>query len=97
MKRTPNMVISLSELEEILPDNRTNPNVNDEEIGKLVSKFLRSEKEVVRNVFIRKYWYFDSTGDIAKRYSFSESKIKSMLYRTRNKLRDYLEKEGVRI
>ncbi len=97
MKRGPNMVMSLSELKEILPDNRINPNMDDEEIGRLISQFLRSEKETVRNVFMRKYWCFDSIEDIAKRYSFSESKVKSMLYHTRNKLRKYLEKEGVRV
>ena len=46
-------------------------------------------------MFIRRYWYFDSVGDIAKRYGFSESKVKSMLHHTRNRLRKYLEKEGV--
>lgn len=97
MKRTPNMVMSLSELEEILPDNRIKPNVDDEEIGRLISQFLRGEKETVRNVFMRKYWCFDSIEDIAKRYSFSESKVKSMLYHTRNKLKEYLDKKGIKI
>lgn len=97
MKRAPDMVMSLSELEEVLPDNRINPNVGDEEIGKLINKFLRGEKETVRNVFIRKYWCFDSIEDIAKRYSFSESKVKSMLYHTRNKLRKHLEREGIKV
>ena len=57
--------------------------------------FLRKEKEDSRNVFIRRYWYFDSVGDIAKCYGFSESKVKSMLHHTRNRLRKYLEREGV--
>ena len=34
---------------------------------------------------------------IAKRYSFTESKVKNMLFYTRNKLKDYLIKEGVEI
>lgn len=97
MKRGSNMIMSLSELEEILPDNRINPNVDDEEIGRLISQFLRGQKETVRNVFIRKYWCFDSIEDIAKRYSFSESKVKSMLYHTRNKLKEYLEKKGIKV
>jgi len=41
-----------------------------------------------------RYWYMDSISDIAKQFAFSESKVKSMLYRTRNKLRTMLEKEG---
>lgn len=96
-KRNSNAVISFSELEEILPDNRINPNVSDEEIGHLISDFLEEEKEDARNAFIRRYWFFDSISDIAARYSFSESKVKSMLYHTRNKLREHLKEEGVEI
>ena len=56
-----------------------------------------SQEEYVRNVFIRKYFYFDSIREIAKCYSFTESKVKNMLFYTRNKLKDYLIKEGVEI
>ena len=79
-KRRSNFCCSLSDLEEIIPDERIRP-----EIGE------------ARNVFIRKYWFFDSVSDIARRYHFSESKVKSMLYHTRNKLRDYLRKEGIEL
>ncbi|MGN0299220.1 MAG: RNA polymerase sigma factor [Lachnospiraceae bacterium] len=96
-KRSANIIVSLSELEEILPDNRISPNIEDEEIGRLISDFLWNEKEEIRNVFLRKYWYFDSISDIAAQYSFSETKVKSMLFRTRNKLREYLRKEGIQI
>ena len=68
------MVISLKELEDVLPDNRYVQNISDEETGKLISKFLYTQKEDIRNVFIRKYYFFDSVKDIAKRYHFTESK-----------------------
>ncbi len=97
MKRNPNSAVSLSELEELMADDKINPSIDDEEIGKLIGDFLRGEKEDARNVFIRKYWFFDSVSDISARYSFSESKVKSMLYHTRNRLRDYLQKEGIEI
>ena len=97
MKRVSNAVLSLSELEEILPDDRIAPGVEEEEIGRLVSAFLWQEKEEARNVFLRKYWYFDSISDIAARYSFSENKVKSMLFRTRNRLRKYLKKGGIEL
>lgn len=51
----------------------------------------------VRNVFIRKYYFFDSISDIAGRYSFSESEVKNMLYHSRNRLREYLKKAGVEV
>ena len=86
---------TIDELENILSDERYAPGVTDEDVGELISKFLCKQKEDVRNVFIRKYYYFDSIGAIAERYAFTESKVKNMLYYTRNKLRDYLIKEGV--
>lgn len=97
MKRTPNMIVSFSELEEILPDDHIDPNIGDEGIGKLISDFLSKEKEDSRNVFIRKYYFFDSIRDIAKRYSFTESKVKNMLFHTRNRLRKYLKEEGIEV
>ncbi len=80
-----------------MPDNSIVSNIENAEIGKLISEFLMHEKPDACAVFIRKYWFFDSVEDIATRYSFSESKIKSLLYHTRSRLRDYLRKEGVEL
>ena len=96
-KRTQATIVSLDELAEVLPDESIADGISDEDIGKAISDFLRNEKEDVRNVFIRKYYFFDSIGDIATRYGFTESKVKNMLYHTRNKLKEYLIKEGVEI
>ena len=65
------------------------------EIAEYINRFLRSIDVKHRIIFMRRYWYSDSIKDISVRYHMSESKVKSMLYRTRNKLREYLEKEGV--
>ena len=91
-KRNGNVTVPLSELEEVL---QTAPEPELEELGKLLSRFLRKEKADARNVFIRRYYFFDTVADIAERYSFSESKVKSMLYHTRNRLRAFLKKEGI--
>lgn len=96
-KRSVDVVLSLDELAAVLPDDQYAPDVSDEDVGKLISQFLRTQKEDVRNVFIRKYYFFDSIKEIAVRYSFTESKVKNMLFYTRNKLKDYLIKEGVEI
>lgn len=97
LKRNQNMTISLSELEAIMPDNRMMQEWECENLGKIISDFLRQEKEDARNVFIRKYYFFDSVSDIAKRYSFTESKVKNMLYHSRARLKDYLKKEGIEV
>lgn len=62
-----------------------------------ISAFLYTQKEDARRVFVRRYFYCDSVEDIAKRFSFSQSKVKSILMRTRDKLRDYLLSEGYHI
>ncbi len=96
-KRSGQTEISLSELEEAIPDSRYRPDVSDEDIGRLIGEFLKEQSPEARNTFIRKYWYFDSVSEIARRYSFSESKVKSMLFHTRIRLKEYLEREGVLI
>lgn len=96
-KRNERMVISFSELESILPARSYPPELEDEYLGGLITDFLRSEKEDARNVFIRKYYFFDTVEEIAERYSFTESKVKSMLSRTRNRMRDFLIQKGVRL
>lgn len=94
-KRNSNMTVSFTELEAVVPDNRFRPDISDEQIGEVISGFLEKQKADARNMFIRRYYFFDSISDIAARYRFTESKVKNMLYHTRNKLRDFLRKEGI--
>ncbi len=94
MKRNIQAEVSLNELESILPDSMVESEVDDRQLGKLISAFLWRESESSRNVFIRKYFFFDSIHEIAERYSYSESKVKSMLFHTRRRLQNYLLKEG---
>ena len=57
-------------------------------------KFLDALPVTERRVFLRRYWYVDSIDTIAKEFSFSQSKVKTMLHRTRAKLRKQLAEEG---
>ena len=63
-------------------------------LGQTISAFLRQQPEAARNVFLRRYWFTDSIPDISHRFGMSQSKVKSMLFRTRNALRQHLEQEG---
>lgn len=65
-----------------------------EELGQAVSAFLRRQKKDVQIVFLRRYWYADSVEEAARRMGWSVSKAKSVLFRTRNKLKTYLSQEG---
>ena len=63
-------------------------------LGESISTFLRMQPVLIRNVFIRRYWYMDDIATIARRFYISQSKVKSMLFRCRNNLRKHLIKEG---
>ena len=91
------MEISLSELEDILPDDRISANADDSLIGEIISEFLDGLDRDSKNIFVRKYWFFDTINEICQRSGFSEAKVKSSLFRTREKLKAYLIEKGVRI
>ena len=86
----------LAELEDCISDEKS---VEDETerklLGEVIASFVKSLPEAEQKVFLCRYWYMDSVSSIATRFRFSESKVKSMLYRTREKLRVRLEKEGL--
>ena len=56
-----------------------------------------AKSEEKRTVFIRRYWYFDSIENICENTGFTQSKVKSMLYEMRRKLRKYLESEDIEV
>ena len=83
------------EMEQCIPaPDDVNCRIDDMILREAINTFLSSLKQEKRNIFIRRYWYLDSIADISKRFAISESKVKSTLLRCRNKLREYLEKEG---
>lgn len=67
------------------------------EIANLINQFLYRIDEQARNLFILRYWYSDSIERLSSRFNLSNSKVKSILFRTRKKLRIYLEKEGINL
>lgn len=64
------------------------------EIVKAYVNFMDELPVAERRVFLRRYWYADSIEAIADKFGFSQSKVKTMLHRTREKLRKRLVKEG---
>lgn len=83
------------EMEQCIPaPNDTECQLDGLILGSAISTFLRRIPEERRNAFLRRYWYLDSIAAISKRFALSESKVKSMLFRCRNELREYLIKEG---
>ena len=91
-----NFDLAYEELSECIPAESTvESELEKAEIAKIVNSFLDTLSVCEQSVFVCRYWYFDSISSIADQFGFSESKVKSMLHRTRNKLKTKLSKEGV--
>ena len=90
------MVLALDELAECVPGrNHTEEAVEAAELERLLNVFLHTLPERDCNVFLRRYWYVEEYGIIADRYGLKLNTVKTILHRTRRKLKDYLEKEGI--
>lgn len=63
------------------------------ELGEAVSRFLRDQPPQHRAAFLHRYWYGDTVEETAARLGWTVGKTKTVLFRTRGKLRDYLKKE----
>ncbi len=88
--------VAFEELSELIPDTLDlDSQIEDKELAEIITKFLYSLPQNERKIFVCRYWYLDSISDISKNFGYSESKVKSKLYRTRKKLLSYLSKEGV--
>jgi RNA polymerase sigma-70 factor (ECF subfamily) len=78
------------------PDD-TDKWIDDNALKKALNDFLSSLDEDSRDMFIRRYWYMDSTAELVRKFGKSEGSIKMALLRMRQSLRLFLEKEGIRI
>ena len=87
--------LSLDELEDcVTADDPTAETVELGELARTIGDYLRSLDRDARTTFIGRYFFLDSIRDIAACHHMSESKVKSLLFRTRKGLREYLIKEG---
>ncbi len=95
LKRSAHIVELSAEMEQCIPSpSDAQCSVDDIVLKDTINRFLGRLDAEKRNVFIRRYWYLDSIEDICKRFDLSESKVKTILFRYRNKLRQQLIKEG---
>ncbi len=84
-----------AEMEECVSDGSSVENeLEAKELSRVINAFLNATPENQRCVFVRRYWFFDTIPEICKRNGYSQSKVKSMLFRMRKGLRECLKKEG---
>lgn len=87
--------LPLAELEPYLADSRdVELEVQGRELTRCIERFLQTLDGESRNMFLRRYWFFDSVEQIAAGFGVTKSKVKMRLLRTRTKLREYLIQEG---
>lgn len=65
------------------------------EIREALNRFLESLNPVERSVFMLRYWMIEPIDRIAEMKGMSSSKVTTMLFRTRNKLKKHFMKEGI--
>lgn len=89
--------IVLDELSECISDKNSVEHAVDAQIlADVINSFVKDLSDKDRHVFLCRYFYLDSVESIADRFGYSQSKVKSTLHRTRQKLRTRLEKEGLK-
>ena len=90
------MNLILGELEECVP-SQGGPEQQYEAslVTSAINAFLGTTEKTARIAFVLRYFHGESIRAISERFQMSESKIKSMLFRTRKKLSAHLEREGV--
>ncbi len=97
-KRSRNITEIMDELSEIPAASHSAEQMYEQEYtGEKISEFLRETDRRSRLVFVRRYWYSDSIKEISARFGMTQSGVKSMLSRTRKRLREFLEREGISI
>ena len=90
------VVLALSELEACVPSETTvEQTIEENELAAAIDRFLYAKPKLNRNIFVRRYYHLYAIRDIADAYGMSESKVTSLLFRMRNELRRFLEKEGI--
>lgn len=92
------MSLALDELAECIPDRASvEDTVEAGELSEIINRFLRQLPEKDCNIFLRRYWYMEDCGAIAARFGMKVNTVKTSCFRTRGKLREYLEREGISV
>ena len=94
-KRAGEFSAILTELEECEVARSAEQEYLEREIMTSINTFLDAISQRERCIFVRRYFYAESGAAIAQRYGEKESNVNLILFRTRKKLKEYLEKEGI--
>ena len=86
---------TLDELDDCISSNQSiDDELNKAELTASIQRLLQTFPEQHRSIFIRRYFFVETTGQIAHRYGMKESNVLMILARVRKKLKTHLIKEG---
>ncbi len=89
------VTLALSELEDCLPANGSVETAcSAHSLSEAINAFLAGLPRENRILFVRRYWYLCPIRELAAEMHMREGAVKSLLFRLRNQLKCYLEKEG---
>ena len=86
--------LSIDRLRKKYADRRPDVHMAEKELLEIINDFLGKMNAEDRDIFVRRYWFFDSVAAIAERHAMSVGSVKMNLYRSRKKLLKVLKKEG---
>ena len=90
------MELVLEELNECIgTQNGPEQAVDEIVLAEILNDFVGALPMQARKIFVRRYWYMSSVKEIAGDFDFTESKVKMILLRARNELKERLGKEGI--
>ena len=91
-KRDSRITSISSELAEALPSaSQTDSEIMREELSFFIEKFVRGLPTASREIFVLRYFYAMDIKQIAKEKSITSGNVKTILKRTRDKLKLFLE------
>ena len=95
-KRNTYYDVALDELEETIPALSSVESIYDaKELTGYLNQFLKDLRKEDRYLFMRRYWFGDKISNIAENLNITPHKASVRLFRLRQKLQEYLKKEGM--
>ena len=90
-KRSAEIIALTQEMESCIPANRMTAEIDEEDLGGCLDRFLSGLDQEKRLLFLHRYWRMESIAEISAGFGWSESRVKSALYRIRKELKTFLK------
>ena len=97
IKRGSQFEVSLSELEDCIPDNSVDEQLSISELSAQINAFLAVLPKDDRLMFVKRYWFSESISELADAFGITENNVSVRLSRIRGKLHQYLNHKEANI